>query len=81
DGMPKPNSVIYFVQFGDRIKIGFTADLRQRLRVFRSTLLGDVRLIGSVPGARKLESEIHKRLKDHRVGGDWFKACPEVQQE
>lgn len=34
-GKPATMSVIYFVRIGKRIKIGFTTNLAQRLKVFR----------------------------------------------
>lgn len=65
--------VVYFVQFGERIKIGFTTDLRTRMGH-----LPHDRLIGTLPGTRHDERAMHRRFASHRITGEWFAAVPEI---
>jgi hypothetical protein len=73
-------SVVYFIRHRDRVKIGFTKHLEQRSRVFRSLLLGEMELLGTIPGARNTERFIHDRLHSHWVEGEWFRDSAELRE-
>jgi|SRR6516162_6879640 len=66
-------SVVYFVQTGkmQHVKIGFTRNLEQRLRDFETSSL-HIELLASIPGGRKEETKIHRRLASTRVGRTEF---------
>lgn len=64
---------VYFVKFGDRIKVGYSTDPRKRL----SSVPHDER-IGCVPGTLEDEAAWHDLLRDFRITGEWFRAEPEV---
>lgn len=70
---------VYFVAHGHRIKIGTTANLKQRLRDISAHLVGELVLIAAIDGGRDVEAAIHKLLKPHRLKGEWFSDCPEVR--
>lgn len=64
-----------------RSKVGISANPEARLRHLQRSSAFGVRLVqawdvGSKEVALQVESEVHKRLKDRRVRGEWFK-CQE----
>lgn len=65
--------VVYFIRFGDRVKIGFTTNLAGRL----ADLPHD-EVLGTVPGAMADERRCHAAFAHLRVTGEWFRAEPEL---
>lgn len=62
--------VVYFVLNGNRVKIGTTTNLRNRVRAL-SLPAGNV--IAVVPGGRSKEADLHATLSHLRVGRtEWF---------
>ena len=72
---PKVNDpVVYFIAFGDRIKIGTSANVKRRM----SQLPVDT-LLGTIPGSRDKEAQMHARFASARVGKtEWFTRSPEL---
>lgn len=71
---PRP-SVVYYLRFGDRIKIGTTCNLRARL--------DDVphdELLATEPGDAQVEGERHMQFVEHWIIGEWFRAVPELME-
>ena len=64
---PIPESVIYFIRFGDRVKIGYTTKLERRLKQ-----LPHDEVLAVVPGSRDDERALHARFAAFRVTGEWF---------
>lgn len=64
--------VVYFVEIGQHIKIGFTSNLKQRLRTFL-TSSPDVSLLLAIPGDRSLEQLLHQKLVDCRIEREIFR--------
>jgi hypothetical protein len=64
---------LYFIRFGDRVKIGYSTNPDARLQA-----LPHERVIGVIPGSRSDEAAWHKLLADFRVVGEWFRADPTV---
>lgn len=62
-----PTDVVYYLRFQDRIKIGTTTDLTQRL----SNIPHD-RLLAIEPGGRHLEHERHAQFADAHAYREWF---------
>lgn len=62
-----PHGLVYFIQFADRIKIGFTTDLDNRLKN-----LPHDRILALVPGTVSTEKQFHNMFKDLRITGEWF---------
>lgn len=65
------NDVVYFVRIGKHIKIGFSSNLRRRLKSFENSAV-DVYLMLAVPGDRSLEQRIHRLLVDERITREIF---------
>lgn len=69
---PRPGFV-YFIRFGNQIKVGFTTNVEQRMRD-----LPHEEILGVVPGTLEDEAAWHKMLAEYRTVGEWFRAEPEV---
>lgn len=62
--------VVYFIRNGDRIKIGTSQNLRNRVRQL-CLRIEDIALV--LHGDLVLERKLHERFADHRVGdSEWF---------
>lgn len=68
---PKGVSVVYFVQIGRHVKIGFTTNLRDRLRSFGTTAVA-IDLLLVIPGTMSLERQLHDLLKEVRAARELF---------
>lgn len=69
---------VYFLSAGDKIKVGFSKNLRARFQSVQSSSPLDVFIIGWVPGDRALEKAILSLAAEHRVRGEWFVNCPDM---
>jgi hypothetical protein len=59
--------VVYFARMGDKVKIGTTTNLKQRMSSFYKDL-SDVLVV--VPGGKDVEAAYHKRFASSRVDED-----------
>ena len=64
-------TVVYYLRFGDRIKIGTSRDLRQRIAGIPHD-----EILALEPGGVDLERRRHAQFSDHRITGEWFAAAP-----
>lgn len=77
------SGVVYFVQAGGDggpIKIGVSRPERVHRRV-REIQCGnhlELRILGMVPGERRLEGHLHMLFGNQRMRGEWFSASPEM---
>lgn len=73
-------SVVYFIRAESTwcIKIGFTSNLKQRVRDLEKRF-GSVEVLRTMPGTKRDELALHKRLAEWRVQGEWFQDCAEVR--
>lgn len=79
--MSATESVIYFVQAADGtgpIKVGFSANLENRLAAYRLHSPVKVRLLARVPGGRDLESALHRALSEDHSHGEWHHPSPRL---
>lgn len=61
-------SVVYYIKFRDRIKIGTTSNLQTRMYG-----IGIVEMLyGFEPGDRSLERKRHRQFAPYRTVGEWF---------
>ncbi|WP_185972900.1 GIY-YIG nuclease family protein [Aeromicrobium piscarium] len=68
---------IYYVLVGDRVKIGYSVDVKRRLRAYPP----DSPLLAVHPGTKQLESEMHEKFAGSRAAGrEWFLDTPEMRQ-
>lgn len=59
--------VVYFLRFGDRIKIGYSSNFRRRMS---EVPYDEILLV--LPGTQAHESALHEIFKEHRITGEWF---------
>lgn len=69
---------VYFVQAGDRIKIGRATDLGRRVRTLQTAHHEDLALILSIPAHAALEAAIQQRFDHLKTRGEWFRAAPDL---
>ena len=68
--------VIYYVRDGEHIKIGWTTDLRRRLK--RGFKPGG-KLLASHPGTRADEARLHRQFAAYRThGNEWYAPMPSL---
>lgn len=60
--------VVYFMRFGQLIKIGFTTDLPQRVKSLRPD-----QLLALMPGTMRDEESLHARFGPWRDHGEYFR--------
>jgi len=65
--------LVYFIQFGDRIKIGYTTDLEQRM----SAIPHD-KILALIAGTMADERRCHEKFAHLRLTGEWFSAGPDL---
>lgn len=58
--------VVYFVCIGDCVKIGFSTNLKSRMKTFR-TSSADTQILLTIPGGRELERRLHNLLQEQRI--------------
>lgn len=63
-----PRSLVYYVRFGDRVKIGTTTALRHRLRNIPHD-----EILALEPGSYDIEHQRHEQFADLWVKGEWFR--------
>lgn len=68
-----PVGYVYFIKVDDRVKIGFTRDIRARVSGLTTGMPVPPKLLASVPGTRDTEFYFHYMFREYRVRGEWFK--------
>lgn len=67
--------IVYYLCVGDRIKIGYTADLTRRRTEYPPT----AELLATEIGTRALERRRHEDFRVYLAGGrEWFYPAPEL---
>jgi len=64
---PDPGQVVYYIRFGDRVKIGSTGNLARRLKD-----LPHDELLATEPGTTVTEFARHAQFDELRITGEWF---------
>jgi hypothetical protein len=63
------------------IKIGFSVSVKDRLRNIQTCSPVELCLLAKAPGGRHRESAYHYQFQDHRLHGEWFERCDEIEAE
>ncbi len=74
------SGVVYFVRErrSMAIKIGYTANLKERLSTLSSCKLDQLELVASIPGSFAVEKAVQRHFAAFRIRGEWFEPCPEL---
>lgn len=80
--MNKP--LVYFVQCNEYVKIGKTTQLPLALRSLQRGNPYDLEVVAviSCESAKRMsevEADIHQQFKEHRIRGEWFSLCFEIE--
>lgn len=73
---------VYFItaRKAGRVKIGCAHDAWERLAKIQSTSPLALSLEAVIPGTYDEERKLHLRFAAHRLHGEWFALCPEIEQ-
>lgn len=76
--LPGGEGYIYFIRAGSKVKIGFSTRPLIRLANLQTSHHEKLEVLGTKPGTKKLEADLHHRFRDFHVRGEWFQAHPLV---
>lgn len=68
ESSPPPKSWVYYMRIGNRVKIGYSTNLRSRLDDIHPE-----ELMAVEPGGPKVERQRHDQFRALRVHGEWFR--------
>jgi hypothetical protein len=63
------------------VKIGFAANPELRVKDLQCGSPIPLHILATIDGAEKDERAYHQRFKAHRLHGEWFERCPEIEAE
>lgn len=70
---------VYIIRCGDRVKIGFTMKIRDRMRVLRTACPYPIEEVAVFSGNRNIERFLHAALGEWRRHGEWFECSGDVK--
>jgi hypothetical protein len=75
-----PPCTIYFIGYGDHVKIGLTnGPVQKRLKGLSTGCPYKLTVHATIENASgALELELHQRFAAHRLAGEWFRLAPEI---
>jgi hypothetical protein len=75
DAAVEKRSLVYYVQLGDLIKIGYTANFSQRMKNYPPHR----RVLAVERGNMRLEEQRHRQFRAHLAeGNEWFRPAPDL---
>jgi hypothetical protein len=72
--------MIYFIQSGLRVKIGYAADPWKRLKDLQTGSAETLHLAAVLEGERDYEQFLHQHFAPYRLHGEWFAASVEMDE-
>lgn len=74
-GCSEANGYVYFVQWGEFVKIGYTgSSVQSRIDTFKTGCpQDDYTLLAVVRGNQKLETKLHRIFKEFKRHREWFR--------
>lgn len=74
---------VYFIQCGEYVKIGLSADVDARLKALQTSTPYPLALIKkfAVPDPAQAEARLHVYFEDRRHAGEWFALTPDEISE
>ena len=66
--------MVYFIQSGDAVKIGYTSfdDVKERMSHLQTGNPGELKTLLFMDGSRKDEANFHEMFSIYRIRGEWF---------
>lgn len=66
---------VYYIRIGERIKVGYSVDVKQRMRAYPP----GSELLAVEPGDRDLETQRHRQFAGSRTDGrEWFRPTADI---
>lgn len=79
---PRKSTLVYFIQAETgQIKIGVARDIEKRFAALQTMSPVKLTLVAQCEGGQPAEFAYHKRFAAHRLHGEWFSRCPEIEAE
>lgn len=72
--------MIYFVAQKDKIKIGTTNNINQRLKNLSTSSPHPLVLLATMDGDKEIEKQLHFRFHKYKVCREWFSCSEEIKQ-
>ncbi len=69
---PKPTGFVYFLRADNTVKIGFSTNVKDRLRTIKTGCPENIRIVKVVAGTMRTERMYHERYAEYRLTGEWF---------
>jgi hypothetical protein len=69
---------VYLLRDGDLVKIGYASSINRRISHLQTSSPRSLTLLGVVRGGRKTEQMLHRKFRDYRVRGEWFRIEAEL---
>lgn len=73
--------MIYFIQCNDYVKVGYTSNLKSRMKDYVTENPYPTKLLHILNGGYDIERKIHKQLKKFKHRGEWFLYTAEVKDK
>ena len=71
--------LVYFIESGEFIKIGFTSkSVGNRISDLSVATPHDLTVLATIPGTLKTEAKLHRRFAPSRHKREWFRKTPEL---
>lgn len=64
---------VYFIRAGERVKIGFSQDVRRRVSQLQTFFPEDLELLHVEPGSPMLEHALHRKFAALEIKREWFR--------
>lgn len=71
--------MLYLIKSNDYLKIGYTDNLKQRIKSYKTTN-PSFEVLDTMEGTKNNEIKIHSLLKEYKYQTEWFYNKPEVLQ-
>lgn len=77
--MSKNCGYVYFIKSKDKVKIGYSTNIKRRIKELSICNPEKLELIYFIPGNKNLEWSLHNRFDFQHIRGEWFQLYPEIQ--
>ena len=72
--------MIYFIRQDDKVKIGYTEDINNRLSQLKTGSPYELTVALLIEGDYDKKKELHDTFSDFRIRGEWYEFCEDIQE-
>lgn len=65
--------MVYFIAQNNMVKIGYSKDVKKRIKSLKTASPYPLILLGYIEGDKQKERELHNQFIDYKQSGEWFK--------